>query len=378
VILKNEMSAELDALRRGNRLRARGEQLLRHGEGAWIDVSSNDYLALGKEPVSRETLEPLIGLPTGAGASRLIHGTHPEHAALEAELASWTGFEAALLFSSGYAANVGCISALAGPDDLIVSDALNHASTIDGCRLSRAELVVVPHRNLEAIERALAGPSRRRWVLTESYFSMDADSPDLPGLRALCTERGAGLIIDEAHALGVFGPEGSGLARAHGVEADVLIGTLGKAAGFQGAFVAAADPIIDWLWNRSRSFVFSTAPSPLVARLLRHQLGLVRAAEGRRKDLRDLVEHFALALDALAIPALGKGKGPIFPIVVGDETKALSLARGLQERGILTQAIRPPTVASGTARLRIALHAALMESEIQDVARALGEVWNAS
>ena len=209
-----------------------------------LDACTNDYLGYARSGVSRET----TASRPGSGASRLIFGTQPEHSALEGELTSWVGAEDTLLFSSGYAANLGMLAALARPGDLIVSDRLNHASIVDGCRLSRATVQVVPHCDLNAADRALQAPTKgRRWLVTESYFSMDGDSPDLPGLRALCDARGAALVVDEAHALGVFGPEGSGLCRQGGVVPDVLVGGLGKAVGVQGAFVAGSAPLTELL-----------------------------------------------------------------------------------------------------------------------------------
>ena len=182
-------------------------------QSSGIDVSSNDYLGYAARTVSRETADALRGSANGAGASRFIHGTAPEHLALEAAVAEWVGLPAALLFSSGYAANVGLLAALAAPEDVIVSDALNHASIIDGCRLARARVAVVPHRDTSAVENALRAhaTAERRWVVTESDFSMDGDSPDLPALRALCDEHRAALVVDEAHALGVHGPGGAGI-----------------------------------------------------------------------------------------------------------------------------------------------------------------------
>jgi len=196
-----------------------------------LSFCSNDYLGLA----SRRAPDA----PLGAGASRLVSGNTDEHRQLEGALAEWLGVAKALVFTSGYAANVGTLAALASRDDTILSDALNHASLVDGARLSRAEIVVYPHLDVAAVRAALASRTQRRcWVVTESYFSMDADSPDLRALRVACDEAGAGLIVDEAHALGVFGPEGRGLCAQEGVEPDVLVGTLGKAFGAGGAFVA--------------------------------------------------------------------------------------------------------------------------------------------
>jgi 8-amino-7-oxononanoate synthase len=275
----------------------------------FIDASSNDYLGYARAPVSRATLARLETLRSGAGASRLIHGTSPPLPELEATLAEWVGQPRSLLFSSGYAANLGALAALAGPGDVIVSDALNHASLIDGCRLSRARVVVAPHLEPDAVARALAeAPEQRRWVVTESYFSMDGDSPDLGALRAICDRAGAALVVDEAHALGVFGPEGGGLLRQSGISADVTIGTLGKAIGVQGAFVAGRSELRAYLWNRARSLVFSTGVSPIVAALTLDHVGRARADEAGRAAL---LEHARRVRERLGLPGVA---GPIVPV----------------------------------------------------------------
>jgi 8-amino-7-oxononanoate synthase len=370
--LLDELHADLADLESRGILRSRADQLVRSLRQDWIDVSSNDYLGLGRRTVSRETLDALAGLSSGSGASRLIHGSRPTHSMLEAELARWVDQEAALTFSSGYAANVGALTALLGPGDLVISDALNHASIIDGCRLCTARVRVVPHRDLEAVAKALEEPARRRWVVTETYFSMDGDSPDLARLRTLCDSRDAGLVLDEAHAMGVFGRAGGGLSMAQGVRADVVVGTLGKAVGYQGAFVAGPAPVLDLVWNRARSFVFSTATSPLVAAQTLHQVRTAMGADRDRERLAGHVGSFARALSQHGVRVPIDRHGPIFPIIVGKNDEARSAAFKLWELGILTQAIRPPTVPLGTARLRIALHADLLDSDIERLAAALG------
>ena len=359
--------------------RLEAEGLLRPPVGAvpsrteLLDVSSNDYLGLGRSGVSRETLAELEGACAGAGASRLIHGSRPQHEVLEAELAQWLGTEATLLFGSGYLANLGAITSLCRRGDLVVSDALNHASIIDACRLSRAEVRVFPHLDAEAARDALrtSPGGGRRWLVTESYYSMDADSPDLAAYRALCDELGAGLIVDEAHALGVLGPGGAGLCAAAGVQPEALIGTLGKAVGAQGAFVASSRMVRTWLWNRARSLVFTTAPSPLLTGVTRAHLARVRQADSARSRL---LEHAAalrqrLRHGGVAVPE--DSHGPIVPVLVNGNQEAVHAARALAEQGILTQAIRPPTVPPQAARLRIALHAGLDDDDLERLARAL-------
>lgn len=353
-----EALAELEAAS------ARRVRRARVGEGL-VDLASNDYLGLARLPASRRGL-------FGAGASRLVTGDAPEHEALERGLAAWLGCEDALVFSAGYTANVGTIGALVGPGDLVVSDALNHASIIDGCRLSRARVVVTPHGDAAAVDEVLrAGSYRRALVVTESWFSMDADTPDLRALRAACDRHGAMLMVDEAHALGVFGPEGRGLCAAHGVAPDIFVGTFGKAFGGAGAFVAGSAVLLDWLWNRARSFVFSTGLAPVLAEELTERLQTLRAAEGDRARLAA-----ASARVRAAVPAhrSARGHGPIVPIVCGSNEAALAAQAFLRTRGFHVGAIRPPTVPVNTARLRLTLHAKLEErtlAALEDALRAL-------
>jgi 8-amino-7-oxononanoate synthase len=335
---------------------------------ALLDLCSNDYLGYASEPLCE-----LATIRSGAGASRLVSGNLVPHEETEAVLASWLGTEAALLFSSGYAANVGVVSGLARPGDLIVSDALNHASIIDGCRLSGATVQVVPHRDAGAVEAALASSAGagRRWVVTESYFSMDGDSPDLPALRACCDRHDAALIVDEAHALGVLGPRGTGLCAAAGVRPDVLVGTAGKALGLQGAFVAGSRSLRAWLWNRARSFVFSTGVSPALAAAIGARASRAAADEAGRVRLAASATRLREGLADLGLAGLRRGQGPVIPWVVGAEGAAVRLSRRLRDLGVLVQAIRPPTVPRGTSRLRITASARLTEA---DLARALSAI----
>lgn len=345
---------------------ARRANLLRERSVAPSDplsFASNDYLGLStRRPPADDA---------GAGASRLLGGDRPVHAALETEAAALVGLPAALAFSSGYAANVGVLSALAGAGDLIVSDALNHASIIDGARLSRAQVAVVPHGDVGAVTAALRQrrPGSRAFVVTESYFSMDADSPELAALRATCDAEGAALVVDEAHALGVLGPEGRGLCAAAGIAPDVLVGTFGKAFGAAGAFVAGSETLAAWLWNRARSFVFSTGMSPLVAAAA---LDAIRCslAEPHR---RDRVAAAALQLrHGLAFAGLDvRGYGHIVPWVVGDARAALWWADELQSRGVTVRAVRPPSVPAGTARLRLTVTASHESADIERLVDAV-------
>lgn len=323
--------------------------------------SSNDYLGLARTTAAG---------PSGARASRLVAGDHVAHRELEAALATWLGVEATLLFSSGYAANVGVVAALASPGDLVVSDVLNHASLIDGARLSRARIEVTPHLDLAAVDAALAARTETTaFVLAESYYSMDADTPDLAGLREVCDRRNAFLILDEAHALGVLGPTGRGLSAAAGVAPDVLVGTFGKALGAQGAFAAGSAALADWLWNRARSFVFSTGLAPVLALAAHEALNRVSRDPSLAARATANARHLRGLLAGAGLPA--SGHGHIAPVVVGDATRATALARALADAGFHVPAIRPPTVPAGTARLRFTATASQEEPDFVRLDRAL-------
>ena len=326
-----------------------------------LRLCSNDYLGY-----ATGGLVPMPDGARGAGASRLVAGTFPEHEALEADVAAWLGHEDALVFASGYAANLGLVSALAGPDDVVVSDALNHASIIDGCRLARTRTVVVPHGDVDAVSRALAGHAgaANRYVVTEGYFSMDGDVPDLAGLRRACDDHGAALIVDDAHALGVLGPEGRGACAAAGVVPDVIVGTFGKALGGQGAFVAGPRLLTDWLWNRARSFVFSTALSPLLAAHARAAIGMARADDAARARVHTLGVRLRSGLRELGYAVPSASVGPIVPVLIGREDDTMRLSAALAEQGVLVTGIRPPTVPAGTSRLRVTVHAGLSDDDL--------------
>lgn len=327
-----------------------------------LDLCSNDYLGYAALPW------PTAPARSGAGASRLVTGNRSAHDQAEAALADWLGGEAALLFSSGYAANVGTVAALAGPGDVIVSDALNHASLIDGCRLSGATIRVYPHLDISGADAALAGAAgaRRRWLISESYFSMDGDIPDLRALRALCDRHDAALMVDEAHALGVFGDQGRGLCAEAGVRPDILVGTGGKSLGLHGAFVVGSAALRLWLWNRARSFVFSTGISPALATAFMARVAQVRADEDARTRLTARCTELRTGL--MTLGSVPPGRGPVIPWVLGESGVAVAASTRLRERGVLVQAIRPPTVPAGTARLRITARADL---SVVDVERAL-------
>jgi 8-amino-7-oxononanoate synthase len=347
---------------------------------AGIDFSSNDYLGLARDPELRAVLLSRLaelppGEPLGAPASRLLRGHTRLHADLEGRLAAWKGTEAALLFASGYQANLGLLTALLGPRDRALSDALNHASLIDGLRLSGCRRVVFPHLDLAAIERELARPhpAGRTFLVTESLFSMEGDTAPLDRYAELTARHGAELIVDDAHATGLYGEvRGSGLCEAFGVERRVaaVVSTLGKAMGLSGAFVAGPQVLVDYLVNRCRPFVFSTAPPPLLLLALVAALDLVVGEPRRRRRALMLAERLRRRLAALGV-ARPPGDGPIVPLLLGDNARALAAAERLAAQGFDVRAIRPPTVPPGTARLRVSVHADHAEAEIDALAAAL-------
>jgi 8-amino-7-oxononanoate synthase len=333
-------------------------------QGAEIEIDghtvlcfcSNNYLGLANHPALISASEAAShGEGVGAAASRLITGTMDAHRDAEAAYADFMGAPAAALFSTGYAANVGTVQALAGPGDVIFSDALNHASLIDGCRLSRATVHVYSHRDadhLESLLREHRPRSRRALIITDSLFSMDGVTAPLGDLATLARSFDAGLLVDEAHALGVFGPSGRGLAAARGVEPDVVVGTLGKSFGVAGAFVAASEEVVSLIRNRARSFVYSTAPPPLVARAAIAALELVRGADAARKTLLSNAGKLRSELRLLGFE-VPDGNSQILPILIGDNDRTMQLSAKLLTRGVFVQGIRPPTVPEGTARLRL-------------------------
>jgi 8-amino-7-oxononanoate synthase len=380
------LEAELEALTRADRRRACPElagasrarpRLASDGGAALVSFASNDYLGLAAHPaLAAAAAEAVTREGFGASASRLVSGDLPAHRALESGLAGFVGLPAALLFPSGYQTNIGVLGALAGPEDLIVSDAMNHASIIDGCRLTRARISVYPHRDAAEARRLLTDgvAARRRLLVTESLFSMDGDVAPLGELAEAAAAADAILVVDEAHALGVLGPGGRGLAAAAGVVPDVLVGTLGKAFGAAGGFAAGVAPLRDLLVNRARTFIYTTAIPPPVAAAAAAALAVIGGAEGaRRRAVLD--EHRRALGDRLRAYGLRREPpaGPIVPVVLGAEARALTAAAALRGRGYWVPAIRPPTVPPGTARLRITLSADHRPDEIAGLADALGE-----
>jgi len=345
-----------------------------------VNFSSNDYLGLASHPALREALrDGASRWGSGAGASRLVCGDYLPHHALEEELARFEGTEAAVLFNTGYAANCGTMPAFAGPEDVALSDALNHASLVDGCRLSRARTEVYPHRDVAALEaavrRARQHGARRVLVVTDTVFSMDGDVAPLAAIADVCDRHGALLVVDEAHATGVLGPRGAGLVAQLGLgnRVDVRIGTLSKSAGLFGAYVAATRACCDLLLNRARSLIFSTALPPAFVHAALVSIRILSGPQGDelRARLRRNVERFAVGLRALGLRT--EGATPIFPVVLGAPEAALAAAAQLRKRGLLVKPIRPPTVPAGSSRLRIAVTAAHTDAHLDLLLSALRE-----
>jgi 8-amino-7-oxononanoate synthase len=325
-------------------------------------LCSNDYLGLAGDPRLRAAAaEAAERWGAGAGASRLISGTMTPHLELERRLAEVKGTEAAVLFGSGYLANTGVISALAGPGEIVVSHARNHASIIDGCRLARAETKV--YADLDELAHALDDP-RPATVVTDAVFSMDGDVAPLTEIVELARRHGARVVVDEAHATGVIGPEGRGLVHALGLQREVIaIGTLGKALGSYGAFAACDGDTADFLVNRARTFIYSTAlPPPSVGAALKALELMDRELVGR------LHANARVLREALGAEA---GDMPIVPLLAGDPDTALARCAEALDRGVFVQAIRPPTVAPGTSRLRAVATAAHTETELREAARSI-------
>jgi 8-amino-7-oxononanoate synthase len=341
------------------------------------DFASNDYLGLaGSAEMEAVVAEAVArGVPIGAGGSRLLRGNHAEHEALESEAAAYFGSEAALYFSTGFAANASLFAALPGADDLVVHDELIHASAHDGMRLGRAKRIAARHNDPNAVADAIAdwrrsGGAGRPWIAVESLYSMDGDRAPLDDLIAIADREDAVLIVDEAHATGVFGPGGRGLAAALEGRGNVItLRTCGKAMGAEGALVCASRAVIDMLVNRARPFIFSTAPSPLMASAVRGALRLIAEPE-RMQRLQALIAHAQQRLMPLGAAPTGT---PIMPLIIGDDALTMAKAARLQSAGFDVRGIRPPTVPAGTARLRLSITLNVGEPEIDALAEALAE-----
>ncbi len=345
-----------------------------------LSFCSNDYLGLAGHPEIAATLARAAAeFGTGAGAAHLVNGHSSAHRALEEELADFVGRPRALLFSTGYMANLGVGTALAARGDTVLEDRLNHASLLDAGLLCGARFKRFPHADADVLAQRLASASAagRKLVLTDGVFSMDGDMAPLPALAEVSARHGAWLVVDDAHGLGVVGPGGRGSVAAHGLgstEVPVLVGTLGKAFGTFGAFVAGSDALIETLIQRARTYIYTTALPPALAEATRTALRLARDEQWRRDHLEGLIQRFRSGAAAIGIP-LKESATPIQPIVVGESAVALALSAALLERGLQVIAIRPPTVPAGTARLRVTFSAAHTDAHVDRLLEALAEVW---
>ncbi|MBX3025887.1 8-amino-7-oxononanoate synthase [bacterium] len=372
------------------RLRAAGlERSLRAVDGAQdtailvggrrvLSLCSNNYLGLANHP---EVIEAAVAAARaagmGSGASRLISGSMRELHRLEERLAAFKRTAACLLFTSGYQANLGVITALVGPGDAVFSDALNHASLIDGCRLSRAAVHVYPHADVAALdERLRAVPAKRRLIVTDSIFSMDGDAAPLAAICALAERHGAMVMVDEAHATGVLGARGAGLVDALGLHDRVTVqmGTLGKALGTFGAYVAGSRALVDLLINTARTAIFTTALPPPVAAAAGAALTIVEREPERRAALRRNAARLRAGLLSLGFEVPGDPESHILPIMVGEAATTMALSTALLQRGVFAHGIRPPTVPEGTARLRATAMATHREAEIDAALAAFADL----
>jgi 8-amino-7-oxononanoate synthase len=365
--------AALDALKNDDRLRSLKPR-------AGLDFSSNDYLALAGCPRMRKAISAAVesGTPIGAGGSRLLRGNCAEHESLEAEAARFFGTEAAVFFASGYVANFAVLTTLPQRGDLLVLDQLVHASIHEGARAGRADFRESRHNDPDSVEATIRdwraqGGTGTVWIVAESLYSMDGDFAPLESLMAIADRHDAFLMIDEAHATGVYGEQGRGLTAAYeGRENLVVVHTCGKALGAAGALVTTTRLLRDFIVNRCRPFIFSTAPSPLMAVAVQEALSILREEPERQRRLTGLV--------AFAHRQIGSREGwqlsgsQIMPFIVGDNARAMALAEALQARGFDVRGIRPPTVPAGTARLRISLTNNVGEEDVRAMLEALTEV----
>ncbi|MDP9195683.1 MAG: 8-amino-7-oxononanoate synthase [Pseudomonadota bacterium] len=333
-----------------------------------VDFSSNDYLGLVSHPVLREAAINALkeGLPLGAGGSRLLRGHRQDHADLEDFAACFFRCDRALFFSSGFLANYALLSTLPDRHDTIVFDSLIHASLRDGIEASFARSIKVPHNDLQAFEDALKHIDKgHAWIVVESVYSMDGDCAPVKDLLALAEKYNAFLVVDEAHATGIFGPGGRGLTEGLAHDRLITVHTCGKALGVAGGLVCGSADVIDMLVNKARPFVYSTAPMPLQALLVRHALELIEKEPERRQRLLALCDYAAKALP------VRPSSTQIFPVILGDDQKALDAAAYLQIHGFDIRAIRPPTVPEGTARLRLSLNLGIAEGDVDRLGQVL-------
>lgn len=344
------------------------------GGREYILLSSNDYLGLSQHPkVKEKAKETIERFGCGCGASRLISGTNQLHSELEKKLADFKKTEASIVFSSGYLTNLGVISSLTSQRDVIIIDKLNHASIIDGCRLSGADLRVYPHKNMPYLEKILQKSQsyKQRLIITDGIFSLDGDIAPLPEIVALAKKYQALVMIDDAHGTGVLGKNGSGTIEYFGLEGkiDIQMGTLSKALGSLGGFIAGSNILIDYLKNKARSFIYSTAlpPSQVAAALA--SLEIIQAEPQIREKLWENVRYLREGLQNLGLNTM-ESQTQIIPVIIGDNNKTMQVAESLYENGIFTPGIRPPSVPKGTSRLRLSLMATHTKSQIAKVISA--------
>lgn len=348
-----------------------------------VTFATNDYLGLAHHPSVMEAFQSAANLQVGATASALIAGRTIWHEQLERRLARFEGTPAAVLFPSGYAANVGTLTSLVGPRDAVFCDRDNHASIIDGCRACSGRMYVYRHQDLK---RLLEAVHRRRdeferlFIVTDSVFSMDGVVAPLRELSRIAERCGAELIVDEAHATGVFGPTGRGVCEALGVEDHVLvrIGTLSKAIGGIGGFAAASQSVCDWLWNTARSQFFSTAVPPAICAAASEALRLIRTDVDRSSRLTDICRLTRRRLNELGLETIVGSVGPIVPILIGSDARSVQVSAELLRRGWFVPAVRPPTVRAGTARLRLSLCSDHSPDEIEGVLTNIREILDSS
>lgn len=362
---------ELEGLRRDAQLRS----LCPQSSSGLISLMSNDYLGLSRRPELREAVVEALGRgeAVASGGSRLLCGNAAAWEELEEEFAAFAGAESALFFTSGYAANVGLLGALLHPEDIVLSDEANHASLIDGIRLSRARRVVYPHLDLTVVEGALrreTASAGAKFIVTESIFSMGGDRAPLAALASLASRFGAELIVDEAHALGVFGPQGRGCVAESGIAVLASVFPCGKALASSGAFVAGSSTLRQYLVNRARTMIFSTALPPYLAQQIRAALRLARRADAERARLLALSSELRARLQRAGFNT-ASSDSQIVPVILGANDRALRSAARLEGAGFAIRAIRPPSVPPGTARLRISLNADLPPDTAERIVSAL-------
>jgi len=377
------IARELDRLREQGLYRTMPR--IEGGQSSWVVLDgkkvlllcSNNYLGLADHPNLKEAaIRAVEKYGVGSGASRLVSGTMELHASLEERIASFKGTERALLFNSGYAANTGVIPALAQKGDILYCDKLNHASIVDGCLLSRAQLVRYPHNDMAVLRRRLAEyrGKGRSIIITDGVFSMDGDMANLPELVALKKEFGALLMVDDAHGTGVLGPNGRGTAEHFGLqsEIDITMGTLGKALGGFGAYIAGSKEIVEYLVNNARSFIFSTSLPPAVLAAASAAFDIVDSSTGAdlRRSLAGNAAFLRNSLREAGFDTLGS-ETQILPVFVGEAQNTMEFSRALLGEGVFVQGIRPPTVPVGSSRLRCTLMATHEQAELQNVVNAM-------